>query len=91
MKCSAEIIVSGLVQGVGYRYFTIRQAELFGLKGSVRNLPDGRVLVMAEGEKDLIMQFKSVLEKGPRFARVDRVEVGFTDYKAKFKSFSVDY
>jgi len=91
MKSSAEIIVSGLVQGVGYRYFTIRQAELFGLKGSVRNLTDGRVLVVAEGEKNLILQFKSELEKGPRFARVDQVQITFMEYKAKFNSFSVDY
>ena len=91
MKYSAEIIVSGMVQGVGYRYFTIRQAELFGLKGSVQNLPDGRVHIETEGEKEIILQFKKELEKGPRFARVDKVQIAFTEYKAKFNSFSVDY
>ena len=91
MKTSAQITISGLVQGVGYRYFTVRQAELFGLQGSVSNLPDGRVLVAVEGEKELIEQFKTELEKGPRFARVEKVQITFTRYKAKFKNFSVDY
>ena len=91
MLTAAEIIVSGRVQGVGYRYFVLRQAEYLGLTGYVRNLPDGRVAVFAEGERLVIDQFKSVLAQGPRFARVENIEIIFSEYKAKFKSFSVDY
>jgi acylphosphatase len=91
MMTAADIIVRGRVQGVGYRYFTIRQAENFGLTGFVRNLSDGQVAVFVEGEKELIGQFVKLLEKGPRFADVEKVEIIYSSYKAKFKKFTVDY
>jgi acylphosphatase len=91
MLTAAEIIVSGAVQGVGYRYFAIRQAEQYSLTGYVRNLADGRVAVYAEGEKELIDHFKMALEEGPRFAHVEKVEIIFSSYKAKYKNFSVEY
>ena len=91
MVIAAEMIISGKVQGVGYRYFTVKQADRFGLTGFVKNLPDGRVFVFAEGEKEIIQQFKTDLEKGPRFSRVENVEINFSEYKSKYKKFLVDY
>ena len=67
-------LVSGRVQGVGYRAFAARTARSLGLDGGVSNLPDGRVLVVAEGASHALDRLESALWEGPRFARVQRVE-----------------
>jgi acylphosphatase len=66
--------VSGRVQGVGFRWSTARQAELLGVRGSVRNRSDGSVEVSAEGSSDALRQLAEWLARGPRGARVERVE-----------------
>ncbi len=70
-----RIFVSGVVQGVGFRAFTHRLAESYGLRGWVRNLPDGRVEVLAEGDEEVLFHFVKDLWKGPRLSRVDKVEL----------------
>jgi acylphosphatase len=65
--------VSGAVQGVGFRYFTQNAAEKLHLTGFVRNLRDGRVEAFAAGTPQQLAQFRSVLERGPRFASVREV------------------
>ncbi len=70
-----RIFVSGIVQGVGYRYFTQRTAESYGLKGWVRNLPDGRVEILVEGDEELLCYFVKDLWNGPPRARVDKIEI----------------
>jgi acylphosphatase len=67
-------VVRGLVQGVGYRYFALKRAEELSLRGFVRNLPDGSVEVVAEGEQELLAEFETKLREGPSFARVEHVE-----------------
>ncbi len=67
-------LVSGRVQGVGFRAFAARTARGLGLTGGVSNLPDGRVLVVAEGPAHAIDRLEAALWEGPRFARVQRVE-----------------
>ncbi len=67
-------IVAGRVQGVGFRYFVLREAQALGLAGWVRNLPDGRVEVLASGEPDLVSAFEGRLWQGPSHARVASVE-----------------
>jgi len=67
-------LVTGRVQGVGYRYFVLREAERLGLAGFTRNLPDGRVEVVAEGPEEVLGQLDTRLRSGPSFARVDGVE-----------------
>ena len=91
MKSSAYIKVSGRVQGVGYRYFAVRNAEMLDLKGYVRNCPDGTVEIGVEGEKETIEQYKKILNRGPRFARVDQVIIRFEEFEAKYHNFSVEY
>jgi acylphosphatase len=91
MKSSAYIRVLGRVQGVGYRYFSLRKAKLLGLKGYVRNCADGSVELRVEGERDIITQFKEILKEGPRFSAVKAVELQFGDYQAKYNNFSVEY
>jgi len=66
--------VSGRVQGVGYRYFVAREAERLGVAGFVRNLPDGRVEVVAEGTDDAMAGLEARLNEGPSFSSVSHVE-----------------
>ena len=66
--------VVGRVQGVGFREWTRRSAELLGLSGSVRNRPDGSVEIHAAGSEEALTQLQVMLEKGPPAARVDRIE-----------------
>jgi acylphosphatase len=66
--------VSGRVQGVGYRYFVLREADALGIAGFARNLPDGRVEVVAEGAEEALARFADRLRHGPAFATVDSVE-----------------
>jgi acylphosphatase len=68
-----RFIISGQVQGVGYRYFACRAAETCGVAGTVRNMPDGTVEAIAEGEAPAVEAFRAELERGPRAGRVDRV------------------
>ena len=67
-------LVRGRVQGVGYRYFVLREAEALGVTGFARNLPDGSVEVIAEAEEPALQQLEARLRKGPSFARVSDVE-----------------
>lgn len=68
-------LVSGKVQGVGYRAFVAQQARQLTLSGQAENLADGRVEVVAEGERADLDQLLHVLRRGPKFARVAQVEV----------------
>lgn len=68
-------VISGLVQGVGFRFSTRAKALSLGLKGWVRNLPNGGVEVLAEGETAPIEALYEWLHEGPPGARVDEVEV----------------
>ncbi len=70
-----RIYVSGTVQGVGYRAFTKRLAQSYGLTGWVKNLPDGRVEVFVQGDKDVIWDFLKQLWEGPTAGRVDSMEI----------------
>ena len=67
-------LVTGRVQGVGYRYFVLREAERLGLAGFARNLPDGRVEVVAEGTEEVLGHLEARLRAGPSFASVAAVD-----------------
>jgi acylphosphatase len=67
-------LVHGDVQGVGFRYFLMREAQRLGLRGWVRNRDDGAVEFVAEGTRADLERLKQAAEKGPRMARVDRVD-----------------
>jgi acylphosphatase len=67
-------VVSGRVQGVGFRWFVLRHAESLGLVGWTDNLPDGRVEVVAKGTHEALSTFEDRLVRGPRLARVENVE-----------------
>ena len=67
-------LVHGDVQGVGFRYFLMREAQRLGLRGWVRNRDDGTVEFVAEGSRSDLEQLKHEAERGPALARVDRVD-----------------
>lgn len=68
-------IIEGRVQGVGFRYFVVRQARSMGLVGWVRNLPDGTVEAIAAGPTSALSELEDALRQGPLMSRVDRVAV----------------
>lgn len=86
-----EIIVSGLVQGVGYRYFVQRNALKLGLKGYTKNLYSGEVLIVVEGEKFLIEDLFNKLKIGPPHAEVRFAEIKWTSCKNEFLTFEITY
>jgi acylphosphatase len=67
-------LVHGDVQGVGFRYFLMREAQRLGLRGWVRNRDDGTVEFIAEGTRLDLERLRQAAEKGPGMARVDRVD-----------------
>ena len=82
--------VSGMVQGVGFRYFTYREANRLGLGGYVKNLTDGRVEVYAEGPEDKLKNLLDVLKNGPRMSDVKDLNVRWDSYQGKYKSFNIN-
>ena len=72
-KAAKKFVISGRVQGVGYRFFAERWAEQLGIAGYVKNLWDGTVEVYAIGEPLSLEEFKLHLSEGPRSARVTSV------------------
>jgi acylphosphatase len=72
-KQAKRYLVSGMVQGVGFRYFAQHAAEKLNLRGYVRNLRDGRVEAYAIGTLEQLASFRAALEHGPRFSSVAEV------------------
>jgi acylphosphatase len=88
-KAAFKAVVCGRVQGVSYRYFVQRRAEAIGLTGYTKNLRDGSVEVVAEGEREQLEQLIVRLKVGPRDARVDQVDVNWSDYSGKYDGFDI--
>lgn len=75
MRVARRYLIGGRVQGVGFRFFAEAAAAREGLHGFVRNLPDGRVEIAAEGEAEAMERFERSVRHGPPSARVEQVEV----------------
>lgn len=83
--------VSGMVQGVGFRYFAMRTAQKLGLAGYVRNLRDGRVEVYAVGPAETLASLRRELERGPRSAAISGVTEEEAELDPKFaRQFSIE-
>lgn len=91
MKIAAQIIVKGRVQGVGFRWFAMREAECLGLTGYVKNLATGNVEIFVEGERDIIQHFKKIINGGPSFGRVDELDFREVPFQDKYRNFSVEF
>ncbi|HIE29165.1 TPA: acylphosphatase [Candidatus Poribacteria bacterium] len=86
-----HILVSGWVQGVGFRYFARARAMMLGIKGYVRNLRSGQVEVVAEGSKSDLETFVHYLRRGPEFSRVTDVKIEEQPYSGRYHNFRVRY
>ena len=75
MRIARRYVIAGRVQGVGFRWFTHDAAAREGIHGWVRNLADGRVEVVAEGDVESVDRLEAVIRRGPGSARVEGVEV----------------
>lgn len=71
---TTRFLVSGMVQGVGFRWFVARHARSLGLRGFARNLPNGSVEVVVDGPEESLPDLERLLQSGPAYAQVDRVE-----------------
>jgi len=91
MTVQAHIVVSGMVQGVGYRYFVSHLARRFKLTGWVRNLPSGEVEVVVEGERGLIESFMKDLWTGNPSADVRNLTVDWRKYSGQYPGFDVTF
>ena len=86
-----HVFISGSVQGVFFRAHTRSVAQSSDLTGWVRNLPDGRVEIIAEGRRDRADEFIRWCHKGPAMASVDNVEVNWEKVTGEFKDFEILY
>ena len=89
MNIQRKIFVRGNVQGVGFRNATRRKAMELGIRGSVRNLDDGSVEILASATGKELIIFENWCRVGPSHARVDRLEISEGDQK-DFTDFSID-
>lgn len=86
----AEILAEGMVQGVGFRYFVLRNAQQLGLKGFTKNIYTGdQVLTVVEGRKASIEELFKIIRIGPMHASVNRCTIGWEEYRGEFSSFEI--
>jgi len=91
-KKATRFYVSGLVQGVGYRYFARSAAQQLGIAGYVKNLSDGRVEVYAIGAEAQLRAFREELRQGPRHAQIEKIVEAEAGLLQEFASdFSIEY
>jgi acylphosphatase len=83
-----HLVVSGRVQGVAFRAYTVDEADRLGVRGWVRNLPDGRVEVEAEGERKAVEALVQWCRRGPPAARVDGAEVVWSPFRGDLRPFA---
>ncbi len=82
--------VTGRVQGVGFRYFAVREAEKEGIKGFVRNEPDGSVYIEAEGDEEALERFVMRIRKGPLWGHVEHLTL-FEQPPRGYEKFIIRY
>ncbi len=83
--------IYGRVQGVYYRYSAARRAKELGLKGWVRNRPDGSVEALLEGEEEVVRRMLEWCKQGPPGASVDTIDLTWGLYTGEFNNFEIRY
>jgi acylphosphatase len=91
MKVRAHILISGRVQGVFFRSETKYEAKQLGVTGWIRNVPDGRVEAVFEGEEKKVKELIKFCKEGPPGARVTNVDTIWEKYTGEFRNFEVKY
>jgi acylphosphatase len=86
-----RMLVSGMVQGVGFRFFTCRTAEKYMLTGYVKNLNDGDVEVVAEGKKEDVESFMNEIARGPSYSRIIEVKSFIESPTGQYGAFGIRY
>ena len=87
-----KITITGEVQGIGYRYFVVNEAQKLKITGWVRNLSNGNVELLAEGEKNVLENFVSILKTKHRWAKVDDMKILETEIaKKEFSDFNITF
>jgi len=89
MRVARRFVISGRVQGVGFRWFVHDAAMREGASGWVKNLLDGRVEAFVEGDQEAVTRVEQALRRGPPRARVDRVTIVDEEASGAFKGFSI--
>ncbi|MCD4651999.1 MAG: acylphosphatase [Candidatus Cloacimonetes bacterium] len=89
MMKSLKLTVEGLVQGVGYRWFVENAAREMDITGTVKNLMNGNVQVVAQGKPDNLAEFVSILREGPSFAHVTAIETTELENAAIHRDFRI--
>jgi acylphosphatase len=89
-KLARRIIVHGMVQGVGFRYFVQRMGLRVGLAGNVRNLADSTVEVVVEGKSGQVDAFIEEVRRGPAMARVDHLEIQEIPVSGRYTTFLIE-
>ena len=90
-KVQLFVLITGRVQGVGFRNFTQRNARQLGVNGYAKNLPNGKVEVVAEGDKTQLDALVVFLREGPRYARVDSLEIDERPFTGEYETFGIRY
>ena len=90
-KMQLYVLISGKVQGVGFRNFTQLNAKQLGVNGYAKNLPNGKVEVVAEGDKAQLDALVTFLKKGPRYARVDSIDIDARAFTGEYETFGIRY
>jgi acylphosphatase len=91
MRVSRRFLISGRVQGVGFRFFAQEAAARENLHGSVRNRADGRVEAVAEGDEEALERFEGALRHGPPGARVEQIDVEYIVPTGRDTGFTVSH
>jgi acylphosphatase len=90
-KSRVKVIVKGIVQGVNFRYYSQRQAAKFNITGWVKNLPDGSVAAVFEGDEQDVEAMVQWCRRGPPSAHVTELIAQPEEYRGEFSSFSVKF
>ena len=90
MLIARRFVINGRVQGVGFRWFTKDAAMREGVTGWVRNLPDGRVEALAEGDPDAVTRLEQALQTGPPGARVETVNAIPEEACGEYRRFTIE-
>lgn len=89
MEKRLEISIVGRVQGIGFRFFAKNKADNLGLVGFARNLEDGSVQVVAEGEEEKLSKFKDILKKGNNYSIIEKFIVNVFPALGEYNDFSI--
>ena len=91
MKIRVHVFISGKVQGVFFRSRIMERAHTLGVTGWVKNLPDGRVEAVFEGEKDAVEEMVNFCKIGPSRSLVEDIEIQLEVYTGEYKDFAITY